>query len=112
MLTAALFLALAGIQPPSPQEDDAYVADPFDLDAEEPAAPQTAPAPSRAQASTPLRARDPDELICRSRPELGTRLRYLRVCLTVQEWELHETHMEQQRRDINDWGAQGGAAPR
>ena len=111
MLIALLSLLLAVGQPAAdpPAADPALVEDPFDLEAEtapaveEPAADPAAVAPSRiGDGST-------KQLLCRRRPELGTRLRYLRVCMTAQEWELHEHHMEQQRRDINDWGAQGGA---
>lgn len=30
---------------------------------------------------------DPDQLICESRSELGSRLKRIRVCHTAQEWE-------------------------
>ena len=115
MLSAFLSLTFAIVQPSvpeSPAADPALVEDPFDLTAgpapavEEPAAGPEAAAPSRIGGGSTK------QLICRRRPELGTRLRYFRVCMTAQEWETHEVHMEQQRRDINDWGAQGmGGGP-
>lgn len=110
MLIAALTLALAAVQPAADAPDEqaeaaAYVEDPFDIQPESAVPPEEIE--SEPAAAPPPAAPSDKQLICRSRPELGTRLRYLRVCLTALEWQHHETNMEQQRRDINDWGAQG-----
>ena len=109
MLIFILSLTFAAVQPTaeSPTLDPALVDDPFEIRAESTPAvdePASSPAPSRIGGGSTK------QLLCRRRPELRTRLRNLRVCMTAQEWELHEHHMEQQRRDINDWGAQGGAS--
>ena len=110
MLSAAFLLAVGLVQaapvPAAPAEDAAYVEDPFLIE-EEPVAAEPVAAPPAAQAEEP----SPERIICRSRPELNTRTRMLRVCMTAAEWAHHATNMEQQRRDINDWGAQGGAGP-
>lgn len=106
MLTilVSIGIAQAAAVPVRLEEDPYHVEDPFAIEA--------APSPvvaAPAQAATPPPSQK--RLVCRSRPELGTRLRRLRVCMTAAEWNHHETNMEQQRRDINDWGAQGGAGP-
>ena|SRR5688572_12269947 len=110
MLSAALLLALGLVQaapvPGAPADDPAYVEDPFLIE-EEPVAAEPVAPPPPGEAAEPSRER----IICRSRPELNTRTRMLRVCMTAAEWAHHATNMEQQRRDINDWGAQGGAGP-
>ena len=111
MLSAALLLAASLVQaapaPAGPAADPFYVEDPFVIE-EEPVSTEPAAAPPAAQVAEP----SPDRIICRSRPELNTRTRMLRVCMTAAEWAHHATNMEQQRRDINDWGAQGsGAGP-
>ena len=46
-------------------------------------------------------------LICRSRPVLGSRINFQRVCRTAEEWRIYDTDMEQSRRDIADRGARG-----
>ncbi len=108
LLLLALALTQADARPAPSEADPVYVEDPFTIEAESPA-DDAAPEP---EATAPARAARPDRqskrLVCRSRPELGSRTRYFRVCMTAAEWAHHETNMEQQRRDINDWGAQGG----
>lgn len=66
----------------------------------------TAAAPAAPEAATP--APSNQRLICRSRPRLGTRLVYQRVCKTAEEWAIYEHDLEQSRRDINDRGMRGG----
>jgi hypothetical protein len=46
-------------------------------------------------------------LICRSRPQIGSRIARTRVCKTAEEWRIYEADLEQSRRDINDRGARG-----
>lgn len=54
-------------------------------------------------------ARDPSEerIICRSRPQLGSRITTQRRCMTVWQWRIYEADMEQSRRDLNDRGMRG-----
>ena len=59
--------------------------------------------PTEATSEEPSR----QELICRSRPRLGSRIATQRVCKTREEWRIYEADMEQSRRDINDRGARG-----
>jgi hypothetical protein len=108
-LVGGFMLAPASAPAPAAASDGgeaAYlVEDPFDIEVDEEEAAQAPPA--AAEPAQPSRER----LICRSRPELNSRTRWLRVCMTAAEWDHHATNMEQQRRDINDWGAQGGPSP-
>lgn len=99
MLTAMLFLMLSAAQTAAPASDPYGVEDPFAIEAPAPAAPAVV---AEAPASP-----SPERIICRSRPELGSRVRRLRVCMTAAQWAHHATNMEQQRRDINDMGAAG-----
>ena len=103
MLLLSLLLAAAQVSPSggTPASDPYAVEDPFATEA--PAAvptPSAAPTPTSAEQSS-------ERLICRSRPQLGSRTRWVRNCLTAEQWEHHATNMEQQRRDINDMGAAG-----
>ena len=82
MLSLILFLSLGGAQ----------------------AATDTAPAGESAE--EPSR----DRLICRSRPQLGSRIARQRVCKTEEEWRIYENDLEQSRRDINDRGMRGCTA--
>lgn len=105
LLFAAAAIQAATPPPTAAEEEAALVEDPFAIEEEEEeAAPDVASDETVRQAAAPSRHR----LICRSRPELNTRTRFRRVCMTAEQWEVHGTHMEQQRRDINDWGNQGG----
>jgi hypothetical protein len=115
-MMSAIFLAVLGLVQAPPgaagSAPDSYIVeDPFVIEEEPemeaaPAAPT--PGPAMADAEPP----SPDRLICRSRPDLAARTRRIRVCMTAAQWQLHVVNMEQQRRDINDWGAQGGGPPR
>lgn len=86
-----------------PVEKPYHVGDPFDIEEEDAALVGRAPIAASAEASTP----SPERIICRSRSELGARTRRVRVCMTAAQWQLHAANMEQQRRDINDWGMNG-----
>jgi hypothetical protein len=100
MIWLSALLVLAGAQSGDPYN----VEDPFAL--EDPVPPVEAP-PAAAPQPEPTSEPSAEALICRTRPELGSRTRYRRMCMTSLQWEHHETNMEQQRRDINDMGAQG-----
>ena len=108
MLGMALFAALAAVQDdpasPSAANEPYDVEDPFAL---EEAPPAVAAPPAAAPQAEAVAEPSPEALICRSRPALGSRTRYYRTCMTALQWDHHETNMEQQRRDINDMGAQG-----
>lgn len=107
VLAFGLAQAAATVPEASEPNEEAYlVDDPFDIEGGE--APGVSAEPQPPAQSEARAAASRERLICRSRPELNTRTRRLRVCMTAAEWELHAVNMEQQRRDINDWGAQGG----
>ena len=67
-----------------------------------PPAAEEAPAQPVAQ-TEPTR----QELICRSRPQVGSRIARQRICKTREEWAIYRHDLEQSRRDINDRGARG-----
>ncbi len=48
-----------------------------------------------------------NEITCRSRPVLGSRISRQRICKTRAEWRAYDTDLEQSRRDIADRGARG-----
>lgn len=54
---------------------------------------------------------DPDQLICESRREIGSRLKRIRVCHTAQEWE--EVRLQERvglmRKQYNGASGMGGA---
>ncbi len=68
-------------------------------------APQDANAAGKAK-----RKYDPDQIICESRQEIGSRLKRIRVCHTAQEWEEVRTQerVGLMRKQFN--GASGAGA--
>ena len=107
MLSLVILLGLVQATSASTgSSDEPYlVEDPFAIEAEAPARL----VPDVAVAAEPMPEEPSGErIICRSRPELNTRTRRLRECMTAADWAHPATYIEQQRRDINDWGAQGG----
>ncbi len=98
-----MFLILAAAQTsPAPASDPYAVDDPFALEAPAPAAPAPVGTPT-----APSSERISERLICRSRPELGTRTRWVRNCLTAEQWTAYANSLEQHRRDVNERGAAG-----
>ena len=107
-MLAGLLLIIGQSDSTGAQAGDPYnVEDPFALEEAPPAVATPAVAQTIEEAVEEAVEPSDDALICRSRPALGSRTRYYRTCMTALQWEHHETNMEQQRRDINDMGAQG-----
>ena len=56
---------------------------------------------------------DPNQIICESRSEIGSRLKRIRVCHTAQEWE--EVRMQEKvglmRKQFNSASGSGANAP-
>ena len=68
-------------------------------------------AQSANSAGRPKKKYDPNQLICESRQEIGSRLKRIRVCHTAQEWE--EVRLQERvglmRKQYNGASGMGGA---
>ena len=100
MLAILFVLSLSALQP----ADDPFVIDEPDPtpQAQRAVEPQATRA---ADAATPAPSRE--RLICRSRPQLGSRVVAQRVCKTAEDWAIYENDLEQSRRDIAAGGSSG-----
>jgi len=67
-----------------------------------------------AAAGRPKTKYDPNQLICESRQEIGSRLKRIRVCHTAQEWEEVRTQEKVglMRKQYNGASGAGGAVTR
>jgi hypothetical protein len=57
---------------------------------------------SAGQAESPDAGATDNKVICRSQPQVGTRLRTKKLCKTKAEWRAMDADREQLRRDLGN----------
>ena len=43
---------------------------------------------------------DPDKIVCKSKPMIGSRIKQVKTCMTVAEWNATRADRDQYKRDI------------